>query len=87
MVEYKWAFMQITQHVESGVFSPITSDGTLVVNGVHCSCFAEFEDHTIQVNQHFLTVNDELITDQKMPNSVSNGRASAADKIPMSNDV
>ncbi|KAK6015355.1 hint module [Ostertagia ostertagi] len=40
--------VKIGRQVSAGIYSPMTVDGALVVNGVLSSCFSQVESHTVQ---------------------------------------
>lgn len=43
---------RIAVETKSGIYSPITSHGTIVVNGVYASCYSSFENHLAQKTIH-----------------------------------
>ncbi|EPB70467.1 hint module [Ancylostoma ceylanicum] len=40
--------VKVGRQISTGIYSPMTVDGALVVNGVLSSCFSQVESHTVQ---------------------------------------
>lgn len=47
---------KISVETKRGIFSPITSSGTIIVNGIHASCYSTVENHLLQHSVHKLLI-------------------------------
>lgn len=48
--------ISISSNRKTGVFSPITSQGTIVVNGIQASCYSSVENQAVQRTVHSLLI-------------------------------
>ncbi|VDO19058.1 unnamed protein product [Heligmosomoides polygyrus] len=68
--------VRVGRQVSEGIFSPMTADGALVVDGILSSCFSQVESHTVQkIVYDFLVYAHEFF-------GLSPGRNAARQGIP-----
>lgn len=44
--------ISVSQEIKRGVFSPITTQGTIIVNDIQVSCYSSVESHFLQYGMH-----------------------------------
>lgn len=75
--------VRVVQERKRGIYSPITSRGTIVVNDVHVSCYSSFENHLAQKAVHTTLIEGRRLISSMWNAIFGSGLAPEDSQVPM----